>query len=310
MTMRILAQSFWLPKAGNTLDEYEDDYDFSYNRRGWGRRQARPTFFAREREMKKPRFAVADGATESSYSGIWAHMLVRAYVARGPRTPKTFRKIVETGGQEWTQEIMVKPLPWYAEDKARRGSHTTFVGLSLIATEQQNRQGGRWTALAVGDSCLFQIRKDTLITRFPVERADEFGYHPRLLSTIAEKNRSIWEQLKQIQRTGEWLEGDTFLLMTDAVAQWFLAEAGRGAQPWQTLRQLVQIPQLGLPSPPTETGLPAEPTAKTADYAQLLGDRFQKWVNERRTRGMMNNDDVTLLLITIGGRSHETTAIH
>jgi hypothetical protein len=61
--MHILAQAFWLPKAGNNIDEYEDAF--------WPRRQI-------DASAEAFSFAVADGATETSFSKLWAEMLVRA----------------------------------------------------------------------------------------------------------------------------------------------------------------------------------------------------------------------------------------
>lgn len=62
--MRVSIQVFGLPKAGNRADEYEDAY--SPKRQG-------------ELEGESFRFAVADGATEGSFSRLWAGMLVRSY---------------------------------------------------------------------------------------------------------------------------------------------------------------------------------------------------------------------------------------
>ncbi len=240
--MRISVQSFCLPKAGNRLEEYEDA--FSPKRQG-------------ELERERFQFAVADGATESSFSGLWARMLVLSHV-RSPLIPATLRQRVEKRGKDWARKVTTKPLPWYAEKKVRQGAFSTLLGLSLKAGNVEPSAGGQWTALAVGDSCLFQIRRAELVTRFPVERADQFDYHPLLLSSIPERNRAIWEQTDRLEQTGEWLPGDTFLLMTDALAHWFLTKAERGAQPWLTLKEI-------------------------AEQSRLLSGRFKEWAFEIRS---------------------------
>jgi hypothetical protein len=61
------AQAFWLPKAGNSDSEYEDAF---FPRR------------LKRRNGRRLRFAVADGATETSFSGVWARLLVSSFVRR------------------------------------------------------------------------------------------------------------------------------------------------------------------------------------------------------------------------------------
>jgi hypothetical protein len=307
--MRILVQSFWLTKAGNTPAEYEDCFDHTYNRRRWPKAGGRPTFFAVEREMKRPRFAVADGATETSFSGEWARLLVEAYVANGPRRPKALHKIVDQCGMQWAQEVMARPLSWFAEEKAQRGSFATLLGLSL-SQSGKGREGGRWTALAVGDSCLFQVRDHQLVTAFPVEGADSFGYHPLLLSTIPERNQAIWAQQSQLRKVGEWRRGDRFFLMSDALAEWFLRAVESEAQPWEILQQLELPPQLSFPAPFVEPDPSTGTATPGSSKGQLLAERFERWIDRKRTHDSLHNDDVTLLMITIGGESDEITAVH
>jgi hypothetical protein len=62
--MHVVTEAFWLPKAGNTLEEYEDAF--------WPRKSM-------DRSLSMFRCAVADGATETSFSRVWAQTLVRAY---------------------------------------------------------------------------------------------------------------------------------------------------------------------------------------------------------------------------------------
>jgi hypothetical protein len=68
------ARAFWLPKAGNTIAEYEDAFDFSIAARC---------------------FAVADGATDSAFAGRWARSLVRAFTTSPPPLPWESRGVLE-----------------------------------------------------------------------------------------------------------------------------------------------------------------------------------------------------------------------
>ena len=62
--MRVSVLSLKLPKSGNQASECEDAF-------------ALPKYHNRPR--RKFRFAIADGATESAFSGLWAEKLVAAY---------------------------------------------------------------------------------------------------------------------------------------------------------------------------------------------------------------------------------------
>lgn len=271
--MRISIQSFWLPKAGNTLKEYEDDYDFSYNQNVRGRRETKPHFATSTRTMKRPRFAIADGATESSFSGLWAHQLVEIYVDKAPKKPAALRKWVEQCSLVWKQHIATLELPWHAQNKVRQGAFAALLGLNLHPLESETSIGS-WTALAVGDTCLFQIRQNELIQRFPIQYAAQFGYRPILLSSIPEKNQKVWAAEADMSASGTWQPGDVFFLATDALAHWFLMEFEQGRTPWQTIYDM-------------------------AEQAQAFSDSFPQWIEAQQQAGTLRNDDVTLLVITI-----------
>jgi hypothetical protein len=236
MPLRVRVWARHAPKRGNSADEYEDAF--------WPPRGG-------ERRGRVLRCAVADGATEASFSARWAQMLTRAY-CRGAldvcRLAETLRPLQAA----WSAEIGGRPLPWYAQEKVRQGAFSSLLGLTI--------RDGRWEAIAVGDSCLFLVRDDELITAFPLQASDLFGSTPLLLSSNPARNAALGDHLCQAR--GEALPGDRFLLMTDAVACWFLADAEAGGQPWNTI-------------PP--------------------GRRFASWLAGRRAAHVMRNDDVTVL---------------
>src|SRR5262245_58112070 len=111
--MRVSAQALWLPKAGNTPEEYEDAC--------W------PQEPVIDREAARFRCAIADGATETSFSGLWANQLVREYCRQ--TSVKQFVGSLPRLRQEWQWQVSAKPLPWYAEEKARSGAFAAFLGL-------------------------------------------------------------------------------------------------------------------------------------------------------------------------------------
>src|SRR5712664_4061192 len=108
--MHVVAQAFWLPKAGNTLEEYEDAY--------WPERPV-------DQKTDAFSFAVADGATETSFSDVWAKMLVRAYCQR-QLSDKKLSKSLPRLQSTWLKLVSGKPLPWYAEEKLRSGAFSSL----------------------------------------------------------------------------------------------------------------------------------------------------------------------------------------
>lgn len=193
--MRIAFRAYWLQKAGNAGDEYEDAFAPAHLPDG---------------DCDEFRCAVADGATETSFSGLWAQILVDAYAygrlsSLKPHTTKPL-------ALRWRQAIDSRPvpLPWYAQEKLERGAFSSLMGLTIHAD-------GRWRALCAGDSCLFHLRPRQTMRAFPYHTPEQFNNRPVLVSTNGDGIAS------QTAR-GTWHPGDYFLLMTDALAHLFLSQ--------------------------------------------------------------------------------------
>ena len=131
-------EAFSCQKAGNARTEYED---------AWAIRGSdSPT---------RCRVAVADGATESSFSALWAALLVESFV-RGRSNGPDFFDDLGAVRRLWWRKIRKRSLPWYAAEKARKGAYAAFVGLSINAVNRA------WRAVAIGDCCLFQVSEGVL----------------------------------------------------------------------------------------------------------------------------------------------------
>ena len=160
--MRIGFSAFWLQKAGNAAEEYEDAFAPA----------ALPDDGGSCAEF---RCAVADGATETSFSGLWAQILVDAFVDRAACRTSRRDRLSGALASDWRQAIDArtahKPLPWYALEKLERGAFSSLMGLSI-------RADGSWRALCVGDSCLFHVRPRQAIRAFPYHHARQFNNHP------------------------------------------------------------------------------------------------------------------------------------
>ena len=257
--MESSAQVFWLPKAGNSSEEYEDAYSYSNDER---------------------QFAVADGATESSYADIWALSLANQYTTRAPDgTPPTGEAMTQwlkPLQQQWSAQINWDQLPWYAEEKARKGAFATMLGMKFIYVpgeeptffqrmmgKKARKAETRWQAVAVGDSNFYQIRNDALVHAFPLEKAEQFNSRPMLLSSNPNRNTYVWNEMRNAEGVCE--ASDVFYMATDALAKWFLDQREKGQKPWQVLAKVK-----------TES-----------DFANLVG--------ELRKKQGMRNDDTTLL---------------
>lgn len=232
----------WLPKSGNAPEEYEDAYCKSSHQ---------------EADVK--RLAVADGATEASFSRQWARLLVRAYCDGQFANDALWRALPELQ-QKWLAEVSAKPLPWYAEEKLHMGAYSSLMGLTLHAPIED--EVGKWEALAIGDSCLFQIQNKKLIVRWPIDSSAQFNNSPILLSTKLECNEGLVKQTT----SGKWNPGDLFYLMTDAMAQYYLQAVEQGGSP--------------------ESVMP--------DFSSA---QFSDWVADLRSSGQMRNDDVTFFRV-------------
>jgi hypothetical protein len=241
MTVTLRFRSFCLPKEGNTANEYEDA--FAGN-------------------PKSGRFAVADGATESSFAGPWAKLLVEGFVALRGRTSMDWIAPLQ---QRWAESVDHLELNWYAEEKRQQGAFATFLGLWFKKPQQEKE--GQWKVLAVGDCCMFQVREDRLFAAFPVKKSTDFGNRPTLMGS-----RNGSDPLSQAQqKLGRWKPGDRFFLMTDALAEWFLKRHEEKRAPWQSLLRRLAEPK---------------PTAALTSYVEQL-----------RKNQELKNDDVTLLFI-------------
>ena len=238
--MEIYAKEFCVPKNGNTEAENDDSFSSAKD---------------------KSRFAVADGATEASFSREWAKQLVRAFAAKKLSIPIALDELKPLQ-IKWDKFVHRQSLPWYAEEKASSGAFAAFVGLEFF-------QEKKWRATAAGDSCLVQVRGNLIIKAFPLADSASFGNRPHLLSSISSANGNSKELVMYCD--GTWGCEDVFFLMTDALACWFFKELERGNKPWNLLRDL-----------------------ETQD-----GVTFPKFIDTLRSERLMKNDDVTLVRIDI-----------
>lgn len=259
--MDLVIDAFSEPKAGNTLDEYEDAYCTPRSRvlSLTGRRGVR--------------IAIADGASEGSFSRHWAQMLVREFC----RTPgRALNTCLHEARKEWNQwaehyrrdrELRGRPLQWFEEPKFEQGSFATLLGVEFRLRKLPS-SAQRWTAYAVGDACLFHIRRDVLLAAFPLDQCDGFTTRPTLIASKPARSR---KERAALRNSGALMRGDRMYLATDALAEWVLCSLAAGHAPWELL----------------------DGVAQSSDKA------FSDLVTRLRSDGEVRNDDVTLVRLSV-----------
>jgi hypothetical protein len=211
------------------------------------------------------RMAVADGASAAYRAREWATHLVESWVKSAPMEdadPAVAGRWFTEVASRWKSEDDVQNLEWYHQDAARRGSFAAFVGVQLTTSGARTS----WTAVAVGDCCLFQVRGDRLLTAFPLSDPAAFGNAPDLVPSAADKLDRLHDRIRT--STGIAEPGDLILLCSDAFAKFLLTVASDGTV-WAVLRSLVDNHQFG------------------------------ELVSYLRAQGLLELDDVTLLRVRV-----------
>src|SRR5215469_15912417 len=129
-------RAFRLPRQGYHLEECQD---------------------ASAGDPERGRFAIADGAAESPYSALWAHLLVEEFVHQNERVP-LWASWLPSLQERWSAQVSLherwaatnglapsldRPdigVPWYLEPGLIQGAFATFLGLVI--------EENSWHALA------------------------------------------------------------------------------------------------------------------------------------------------------------------
>ena len=171
------------------------------------------------------RAAVADGATESAFSGRWAEDLTNAWMDARPRLRSPSSIVTVARRSFATVEETRDDLPWYGQRKLDEGSHAAVAWLRAVRTAR----GYRWVCHIAGDCELLVIANhlSRVEVAVPFTTPEEFGYTPELLSSTPRTP----PQLKWYSGRAE--PGTELWLMTDALAQACVAGAPEGSSFWR-----------------------------------------------------------------------------
>lgn len=175
--------------------------------------------------------AVADGASSSFGAHLWADTLSKQFVRQPPKplSVSAFATWLDeartsSGVPEGEDkgEAGSAPAGWWSEDGVRTGAYSTIVG----AVVTSDGDGHAVTVMCLGDSCAFvltgQAGERVMRRSLPYEDASQFGSHPSLLGSLADRihDEPTWTTVP----VGG---GDLVVLASDAVAEWLLGDPRR-----------------------------------------------------------------------------------
>ncbi len=220
-------------------------------------------------------FAIADGASSGIFVKLWASLLVERFVEKRPHLGSVTETAhwIQGCRSEWKSTIDYATLDYFKRTKVDRiGGAATFLSLQLGGkdpSEHQSAESIPWVAHAVGDCCLFLVRDGRLHLSFPIAEPADFGSAPSLLRTIPGGGPC------PVHAKGVCQAGDLFLLATDAVAEWLLKKVASGDGPdW-------------------------------GGYWSLESLDWEGWISELRDAHEIVDDDCTLMMIRVLGRSRD-----
>lgn len=193
--------TYYSPKIGNSADEYEDAFAINPGR---------------------GKIAVADGASDSIFSGLWARSLVNSYVDSDLSVSQDdfIEKLVSTARVKWHTDIQWDKLRLFVRNKALGGSFSTLILAESVTGSSFNRV----KVLSVGDSCILMKNDDSLHS-FPLESYEDFNISPKLIwSGYGSPFSTEYKWSRPAYKVQEFdLEsGDTVVIATDAVSKWLL----------------------------------------------------------------------------------------
>ena len=269
--VRWSVRGFSVPKAGMREDENEDAVRWEIIH-GW--------------------MAVADGATEASYSRDWARLIASAFglcrlTREFPPSPGQVAWVLSRLQDRWHRMVpwrKLEELGWNRIEKARQGAFATFLGVRFDGTQ--------WSAMGVGDCNLFVLSASgSLRLSTPAHSASEFGTSPLLVPSVpgpvvGKALASVWTA-RGTAEAGDWI-----VAATDAVAAYLL----------------VSVAAAGAEKPAGKRRRHRQGPRPSSAICALLGvrtlEQFADWVGQARTAGM-RNDDSTVAMARLTGQIGE-----
>jgi hypothetical protein len=252
-------------------------------------------------------FALSDGTTQGMLNREWANILVKSFADLAQSRldiREVLLRTIDSSIEQWEsirQQYVARKNSVLDENEYRwlfeYGSHATFLGLRFGS--------GYWEAVAIGDTCLFVLGRE--VTCFPIQEPSSFTDSPKLISSLRNRNANIDQDTICIKKELE--KGNTFYLMTDALAHWFLSEYKMDKEPWNQISESLDYAGcLALAKRQTKPerarrilgGLFRRlkgSVSLVARNAPSTSASFRDWVGKLRESAGLVNDDTTLMIL-------------
>jgi len=223
-------------------------------------------------ELDGLKVVVADGASESFFSRLWAKELVEKFSHRDLNFTHCWQNVQ----QSWPgvvraflseREANGKAIQWFEEPALGRGGFGTAISAHFHELPGITDRA-KLLCWAIGDCCIIQLRGERVPLLFPLTSPEQFDSTPDLifsndnLGALALKRKACLTDVRP---------GDRLLLMTDALAHWTLTQVEAGIFPWAELDEI----------------------------ARTDAESFSEWVKERKTAGLIKDDDITLVTASV-----------
>jgi hypothetical protein len=213
---------------------------------------------------------ISDGAGSGSYASQWSCALVEHAKA----SPLRSASQTEVGWwlrgaraiyEKLVPAVSVDHLPPHLRNTARRGAYATLHQLRYLRSDE----GSLWVqSLSIGDSCVFLLRNGSnALEMHPRKAAEDFDQAPQLVTSSADEFNPYVRTLEE-GSFSDLRSGDVLMMATDAVARWLVMNGF----------------QIDL----------VQPLLEIAD-----DHGWSEWVVRQREALNINNDDSTLVIMTI-----------
>ncbi|MDF5718134.1 MAG: hypothetical protein PUP93_30780 [Rhizonema sp. NSF051] len=198
--------------------------------------------------------AIADGlSNDSTLTFYWADSLAKDFCQLNQSRPCNY---IRSHRIEWIKPLQNRWKKKYLTtlSKSKKNNESiwvplstphairkakgaaTFAGIQVLPADENGN--GKWEAIAVGDSCIFQLRRTNnsveLKAKFPLEKSDDFS--SRTGGITSRPETPIVGDMNFT--SGEYQIGDVFILGTDALSEWFLRNYENGDNQWEELLQI------------------------------------------------------------------------
>jgi len=232
---------------------------------------------------EKKCFALCDGVSASNFARPWAKLLAERWVAQPLQEDdaEAVDKWLEEPRTHWKTWVSTTWLgkinernrslgrieftPADVKKLIIQGAAATFLGLMV------DNATSTWTALSVGDTCLFHFFRNELNSweyeSFPYKSSAQFTDDP---FSITSRNNTAPIVASNILRLNNqsYKAGDILVMATDALAEWLLRH---------------------LESKKINTVL--------ALLERMNDESFTKFVEDQRAKKELKDDDTTLIII-------------